>query len=185
VALRGGGEEQSALKRIGLAARGLFYSWLCIVCTSLVFNADEPVTGGRSHEEDRATRIALDQPLGRYIVFAVGLAIVGAGLFNLYRALTRKFRDELKEQQMGRGERRWYTALGIAGHLARALIFSLAGAFLVRAAWQYEPKEAIGVDGALQKLANAEYGQVLLGCAAAGLMAYGLFCLVQARYREV
>jgi len=55
----------------------------------------------------------------------------------------------------------------------------------VRAAWQYDPKEAIGLDGALRKLAHAEYGQVLLGATAGGLMAYGLFCLVQARYREV
>jgi hypothetical protein len=180
------GEEQNALKRIGIVARGLFYSWLCIICASLVFNADEPVTGGgQSHEEDRATRIALDQPLGRYLVIAIGLGIVGAGLFNLYRALTGKFRDELKEEQMGGQERRWYSALGVVGHLARAVIFTLAGIFLVRAAWQYDPKEAIGLDGALRKLANADYGQVMLACTAAGLMAYALFCLVQARYREV
>jgi hypothetical protein len=65
------------------------------------------------------------------------------------------------------------------------VIFGLAGLFLVRAAWQYDPKEAIGLDGALAKLANADYGPFLLGCTAAGLLAYGLFCLVQARYREV
>ena len=181
------GEEQGALKRVGLVARGLFYSWLCVICAALVFQADEPAAGGGggSQKEDRFTRIALEQPLGRYLVIAVGLAIVGAGLFNLYRALTRKFRDELKEEQMGREERRWYTVFGVVGHLARALIFTLAGVFLVRAAWQYEPNEAIGLDGTLRKLANADYGQFLLGCTAAGLMAYGLFCLVQARYREV
>ncbi|HEY3051572.1 MAG TPA: DUF1206 domain-containing protein [Gaiellaceae bacterium] len=39
---------------------------------------------------------------------------------------------------------------------------------------------ALGVVGT-----NAQYGQVLLGTVAAGPMAYGLFCLVQARYREV
>lgn len=116
---------------------------------------------------------------------AIGLAIIGAGLFNLYRALTQKFRDELKEEQMGHDERRWYTALGVVGHLARALVFSLAGWFLVRAAWQYDAKEAIGIDGALRKLARAEYGDLLLALTAAGVMAYGLFCLVQARYREV
>jgi hypothetical protein len=183
------GEDQGALKRVALVARGLLYSWLCVICTGLVFLADEPVTsgggGGGGQQEDRVTRIALEQPLGRYLVIAVGLAIIGAGLFNLYRALTRKFRDELKEEQMGQDERRWYIALGVVGHLARAVIFALAGVFLVRAAWQYDPTEAIGLDGALRKLAHAEYGQALLGVTAGGLMAYGLFCLVQARYREV
>jgi hypothetical protein len=54
----------------------------------------------------------------------VGLTIVGAGLFNLYRALTRNFRDELKEEQMGRDERRWYTVFGVVAHLARAAGFA-------------------------------------------------------------
>ena len=40
-------------------------------------------------------------------------------------------------------------------------------------------------DGALQELATAPYGKWLLGIVAAGLFAYGVFCLIQARYREV
>jgi len=181
------GEEQGALKRLGLVARGLFYAWLSVMSAALAFSADSVSggSGGGSAKEDRATRIALEHPLGRYVVIAVGLAVLGAALFNLVRALTRKFRKDLKEQQMGSQERKWYSALGVVGHLARAVIFALIGIFLVKAAWQYDPKEAIGFDGALSKLAHAQYGQVLLGAAAAGLMAYGLFCLVQARYREV
>ena len=181
------GEEQGALKRLGLVARGLFYAWLSVMSAALAFSADSVSggSGGGSAKEDRATRIALEHPLGRYVVIAVGLAVLGAALFNLVRALTRKFRKDLKEQQMGSQERKWYSALGVVGHLARAVIFALIGIFLVKAAWQYDPKEAIGFDGALSKLAHAQYGQVLLGAVAAGLMAYGLFCLVQARYREV
>jgi uncharacterized membrane protein YidH (DUF202 family) len=180
------GEDVSVLKRIGYVGQGLIYAWLCVLCATLVFQADEAGSGGGGGQgEDRATRIALEQPLGRYLVIAVGLGILGAALFNLYRALTAKFREELKEEQMGPNERRWYTVLGVAGHLARAVIFGLAGLFLVRAAWEYDPNEAIGLDGALAKLAQADYGQLLLGCTAAGLLAYGAFCFVQARYREL
>jgi hypothetical protein len=178
------GQGENVFKRIGLAALGLVYGWLSFMCASLVFEAGEPVSGG-GHEEDRATRIALEQPLGRYLVMAVGVGIIGAGCFNLYRALTRNFRDSLKEEQMDGTERRWYIALGVVGHLARAVIFGLAGIFLVRAAWQYDPNEAVGFDGALAKLARAEYGEILLGITAAALLAYGLFSLVQARYRDV
>ncbi|HKG43834.1 MAG TPA: DUF1206 domain-containing protein [Gaiellaceae bacterium] len=56
---------------------------------------------------------------------------------------------------------------------------------MIRAALQYDPKEAIGLDGALQKLASASYGPYLLGLTAAGLVAYGIYCLVDARYRDV
>lgn len=183
------GEADGWLKRVGLVARGLVYTWLFVMSLSLVLNADEPLSGGgRSgggQEEDRATGIVLEQPLGRWLVAAVGLGIIGAGLFNLYRALTQRFRKDLKEQQMDRKERRSYTVLGVVGHLARAVLFAMAGWFLVKAAWEYDPNEATGLDGALRKLARAEYGELLLGLTAAGLLAYGLFCFVQARYREV
>lgn len=180
------GEDTRWLKRIGLVARGLVYTWLFVMCLSLVLNADEPISGGGGgQEEDRATGFALEQPLGRWLVALVGLGIIGAGLFNLYRGLSQRFRKDLKEGQMERAERKSYAVLGVLGHLARAVLFAMAGWFLVKAAWEYDPKEAIGIDGALRKVARAEYGDLLLGCIAAGLLAYGLFCFVQARYREV
>jgi hypothetical protein len=180
------GDDVSIFKRVGLVARGLLYAWLFVMCISIFFNADEPVTGGGgSGEEDRATGFLLEQPLGRWLVAAVGLSIIGAGLFNLYRAVFQRFRKDLKEGQMGKEERESYTVLGVLGHLARAVLFSLAGWFLVKAAWEYDAREAIGLDGALRKLAQAEHGDALLAATAAGLFAYGLFCLVQARYREV
>ena len=115
----------------------------------------------------------------------MGLAIIGAGVFNAYRALSGSFQDKLHEEQMSGAERPWYTAFGIAGHLARAVVFAMIGFFVVRAAYQYDPDEAIGLDGALQKLAGEAYGPYLLGAVALGLGAYGLFCLVEAKYREV
>jgi hypothetical protein len=177
------GEDVSAWKRIANVGKGLLYSGLCIICATLVFQADEP--GGGKKEEDRATAWILEQPAGRWFVAAIGFAIVGAGLFNFFRAVTGGFRKDLKEEQMGREERRWYTALGFVGHLARAVVFSLAGLFLLKAAYEYDPKEAIGLDGALAKVASAEYGTFLLVLVASGLFAYGLFSIVQARYREI
>ena len=159
------------------------YAWLAFLCVELVVGAHKSSGGGKTQKE--ATARALELPLGRWLVAAAGLAVVGVGVFNVYRGLSRKFRTDLKEEQMGSEERRWYSALGIVGHVARGVVFSLIGLFLVKAAWQYDPKEAIGLDGALAKLAHAAYGQILLGATAAGLLAYALFCLVQARYREV
>jgi uncharacterized protein DUF1206 len=177
------GEDVSVWKRIANVGKGLLYSGLCIICATLVFQADEP--GGGKKEEDRATAWILEQPAGRWLVAAIGFAIVGVGLFNFFRGVTGGFRKDLKEEQMGREERRWYTAIGFVGHLARAVVFSLAGLFLLKAAYEYDPKEAIGLDGALAKVARAEYGTFLLVLVASGLFAYGLFSIVQARYREV
>jgi hypothetical protein len=64
-------------------------------------------------------------------------------------------------------------------------VFTIIGVFLGKAAIEYDPNEAVGIDGALLKLVEQPYGRVLLGLVAAGLVAYALYCLVEARYREI
>jgi uncharacterized protein DUF1206 len=177
------GERESAPKRVADVARAALYGWLAFLCAELVLDADEK--SGQGNDQTELTARILDWPLGRWLVAAAGLAVAGAGVFNLYRAVSQKFRKDLKEEQMKGEERRWYTVIGVLGHAARGVVFLLVGFFIVRAAWDYDPKEAIGLDGALAKLAHAEYGSLLLGGVAAGLLAYALFCFVQARYRRV
>jgi hypothetical protein len=57
--------------------------------------------------------------------------------------------------------------------------------FAIKAAVDYAPREAIGLDGALRKLSRQTYGQWLLGVTAAGLVAYAIFCFAEARYRRL
>jgi hypothetical protein len=169
-------------KRLGQVGKAVLYGALAVITASFLFDSG---SSGGGQSEDKATAVVLDWPGGRWIVGAAGLAVIGAGVFNAYRALSGSFRDQLREEQMSGAERPWYTAFGVLGHLARAVVFGMIGIFLIRAAYQYDPDEALGLDGALQKLAGETYGPFLLGAVALGLGAYGLFCLVQAKYREV
>jgi hypothetical protein len=177
-----GGEKEGWPKRLGLFARGAWYLGLCGLAVGVLAGADE---SGGSREEDRLTARALELPLGRWIVAAVGLGIIGAGAFNVWRAVTRSFRKKLKLRKMSELEEKAFTAIGIVGHLARGVVFGLIGFFLVRAAWDYDAKEAVGLDGALAKVLQQDYGDTLLGIVASGLIAYGLYCYAEARYREV
>jgi len=177
-----GDDPKGIGKRLGQAGKAVLYGALAVVTVSFLFDSGG---GGGGQSEDRATAVALDWPGGRWIVGGVGLAFIGAGVFNAYRALSGSFQDELREEQMSGAERPWYTAFGIAGHLARAVVFAMIGFFVLRAAYEYDPDEAIGLDGALQKVAGEAYGSWLLGAVALGLGAYGLFCLVEAKYRDV
>ena len=83
------------------------------------------------------------------------------------------------------GEVSFVVDLTVLRVLALVVVFGLVGFFLVRAAYQYDPKEAVGLDGALAQLLRQPYGPVLLGLVAAGLLAYGFYCYVEARYRDV
>jgi hypothetical protein len=173
------GGRPSALKRVGYIALGLFYAFTAGLAVVLALGLAKPK--GNEKEE---TAMLLDWPLGRYAVALVGLGLIVAGLVNLYRSLSTKFREYLREHELSKTARDWMIAVGVAGHLARAVVFALVGVFVLRAAIQYDATEAVGLDGALAKLAHQPYGGALLGAVALGLLAYSAFCFIQARYGD-
>jgi Domain of Unknown Function (DUF1206) len=179
-----GDDPKGIGKRLGQAGKAVLYGALSVITASFLFDSGGG-SGGSGQSEEKATAVALEWPGGRWIVGGVGLAIICAGAFNAYRALSGSFRDDLREEQMSGAEQSWYTAFGVIGHFARAVVFGMIGFFVLRAAYEYDPDEAIGLDGALQKLAREAYGTWLLGAVALGLGLYGLFCLVEAKYRDV
>ncbi len=176
------GKAKTWGKRAGYAGRGLIYAGLTYTTIKILSGSAEQ---SENQEAKSTTAGVLDWPAGRWIVALVGLGIVGAGAWNAYRGVSLKFEDEWRAGQMSSRERRWGARAGVAGHLARAVVFALIGIFLTKAAVEYDPDEAIGLDGALQKLADASHGSVLLGVTAAGLVCYALYCFVDARYRDV
>jgi hypothetical protein len=177
-----GGKKEGWPKRLGYFARAVWYLGLFGIAVSALAGADE---SGGSRQEDRFTARVLQWPLGRWLVAAVGMAVLGAAVFNLWRGVTRSFRKKLKLRKMSEVEERVFTLMGVAGHLARAVVFGLIGFFLVRAAWRYDPEETVGLDGALAEILRQDYGDTLLGIVAAGLIAFGVYCYAEARYREV
>jgi hypothetical protein len=175
-------EEEPAWKRIGALGKAAIYASLCAVAVSVVIGGD---SGGSGNREQKATSGILGWPAGRWIVAAIAAAIAAAALWNLYRGLSHRFLDQLKTGELSGRVRTWTTGIGVTGLVARAVVFGVVAWFFFDAAVDYNAKKAQGVDGALRKLAAETYGTWLLGFGAAGLFAYGVFCLIQARYREV
>jgi Domain of Unknown Function (DUF1206) len=176
-----GDEKMKWSKRIGGVGRAAIYGALTFSALKLVIGA-----GGGGSQNQKAHKTAgmlLDWPGGTWIVGLAGAAIVGVGLYQFWRAFSRKFEERWRG--MGHDAKRWFVPLGVAGHVARGIVFGLIGVFVIKAALDYNPKDAIGLDGALQKLAHASYGPWLLGLTAAGVICYALYCFVDARYRDV
>jgi hypothetical protein len=177
------GKAKVWAKRAAYVGRGLVYAGLTYSTVRIVSGA-----GGSQSQNARAhksTAMVLSWPAGRWIVGAAGLVLVGVAFWNLYRGFTRKFEDRWRFGRLSPTVRRWGGRAGVLGHVARFVVFGLIGVFITKAAIDYNPKDAIGLDGALQKLEHASYGPDLLGLTAAGLIAYGVYCLVDARLRDV
>jgi hypothetical protein len=180
---REGTDPPGVAKRVGYLARAALYAALAVTAVTLLDG-----TGSDSSETQdarRQTAEALTWPGGRFLVGAVGLGFLVAAAFNGYRALTQKFEDKWYVDDLGERTQRTLAALGSAGLLARFVVFGLIGLFVAKAAYEYDPQEAIGLDGALRKLLDGAYGGALLGALAAGLLCYAIFCFVEARYRRV
>jgi hypothetical protein len=111
--------------------------------------------------------------------------VIGVGLYQLYAAYGAKFRDGLKPNWMSDAEKRRVILAGRVGTAARALAIGVAGAFVVLAAYQSDPSETRGHGGALETLQRQPSGSYMLGAVVAGLLVYGAFMLLVARYRRI
>jgi hypothetical protein len=175
--------KKRTAKRLGSAAKGVAYAAFC--ATTVSFVAGRGSSDGNQQEKSWTAKV-MEWPGGRGIVAAVGLAIVIGGLALMVVGLTRRFEKKLELGRLSHGARKAAVAVGTFGVSARGAVFALAGLLLVRAAKDYNPQEAQGIDGTLRTIADRPYGQVLLVLAALGLLAFGVYsAAVEARYRKL
>jgi Domain of Unknown Function (DUF1206) len=172
--------DEGVWKRLSALGKAAIYAALCAAAVSVLLGEESG-----SDKEREATAGILGWPGGKWMVIAIAVGIAGAAVWNLWRALSGQYEKQLKEAQMSETERRWTIRIATVGFIARAVVFGLIAWFFLNAATEYDPSKARGLDGALRKLATERYGTWLLSIVAAGLLAYGVFCVIQARYREV
>jgi uncharacterized membrane protein len=160
---------------------GLFHAAFAV----FVVMALQP-DGQSDGESTRAwTAQLMSQPMGRWLVGAVGVGTILSGLYLFVRACSHKFSDEWHDRHMGRGLTRGCSILARFGEVARGVIFVMVGFFLTRAAWRFDPDDARGLGESLQILASQPLGRGLLGVTALGLIAYGVYSFVDAAYRRL
>ena len=79
----------------------------------------------------------------------------------------------------------WYSGTRTRCCAARAVVFVLAGFFILKAAVLSEAKQTKGLDAVFRSVARSAGGAWLLALLASGLACYGLYCLLEARYRDL
>lgn len=173
--------SDSGFDRIAALASGLVYAGICVIAVKLLLGS--PPSGASNPH--KATAGVLGWPGGPWLVGAAGAILIGVGLYQGWRGLSRDFLNDAKTEEMGSSVRKWIEWVGVFGHLARMVVFGLVGIFLIKAAVDFNPKAAVGLDGALAKLAHQSYGQFLLGVVAIGLVAFAAYSFSDARYRRI
>ena len=176
----GKGSDASGLAhRAGYVLSGLAYLGLAVSA----FRIRGAGSGDSGGAQERAQTV-LDLPGGALLVGLAALGVLAYAVWEFVRAHRADFMDTFDLDGLAARRRDVVRRIGQAGLAARGVVYAVIGAFLLQTAWQSDSSEARGLDGALQALRDAPYGPWLLGAVGLGLVAYGLYCGVNALYRR-
>ncbi|UUL77855.1 DUF1206 domain-containing protein [Pseudarthrobacter sp. Fe7] len=120
-------------------------------------------------------------PLGLWVLVALGLTILGIGIYFMVKGFRRGFKEELFHFE-GTRRGKLIDSLGVTGHVAKGIALDLTGLLFIIAAAKHTPEESTGLDGSLKALQNHPFGPTLLVAIGAGFIAYGIFALIRARF---
>jgi hypothetical protein len=180
-----GTDAKGLLERGAMIVVGLIYGGLALSAVRMATGAGGGGAASGGQQTQSWTAELMSRPFGRWLVVLAGAAVIAYALSELRDGWTERFRQKLKMGEMDPAEQRLAIRTGKTGLLARGIVFLLSGWFLLQAALRFDPSRARGLSGALDTLAAQPFGPWLLGAVALGLVAFGAYSILEARYRRI
>jgi hypothetical protein len=175
-----GSDLKGAALRTGSAARALLHGGLAVAALRLAYGDR---SGSPASHPRYWTARAFEMPAGELLVWVVAFSITGYGLYQLYRAWAPKLGRQLQLWKIPEGASGVVVGVSRFGIAARGVVFCLIGLLLARAAARHDAGDAGGLRESLGAL--ADFGRWPFVVVALGLVAYGVYELVNARYRRI
>lgn len=176
-----GDDKKGYAKRIGYFVSGLIYGALGVSTVSSLIGGNTS-QGGDTKESLVST--ILNQSYGQTLIYIVGGILLLVGFYQLYKGLTKKFLEDIKNQGSVESTEVLEKS-GMIGFSARGIAFIIFAFFVFKAANQDNADNVRGVAGMFEFLQNMQFGNVLMGAMALGLLAYGVFQYFLARYSTI
>jgi hypothetical protein len=154
-----------------------------VVYLALAWSAFEFARGKSSSSRSQSvdfTAKLLEKPGGRALVVIIGLAIIGVGVYHVYKGAKKTFLEDLQDDPGT-----WATRAGQIGYIAKGVALVIVGFLFAAAGVHKQAKEASGLDGALKSLRDEPFGPGLLVAMAVGFAAFGLYNFARARHAKV
>jgi Domain of Unknown Function (DUF1206) len=167
-------------KSVNAVAKAVVYIALAVLAIRFAIGNGE----SSSQQQQQTTAGVFGWPGGQWLVGAVGLALVGVGVWHVYKGLDKRFLKQIDLAEASPRTTKAVTRLGQIGFPAKGVALGLVGVLLDYAAITFDPSKARGLDGAMRTILQAPFGRILLTLVALGIAAFGAFCFVRARYPE-
>lgn len=179
-------DDDDAPHRISYGVKAVVYGGLGLAAVNAAMSGGSSSggsggagsSGGSGGTEQAAGTIA-GLPGGRFILFAIGLGIIGfAGYLAYEHAVKAEFTRRL---DVGEGDTA--ATFGKVGYGFRSLAYALIGVLFVQAGLTGQEDRAKGLAGALTEAADATWGTPFLLAVALGFVSYGIYCFFESKHR--
>lgn len=177
-----GKDREGLMTRVGQFFSAAGYAAMAFGAAGLLFDKPENarVEGMIASRETAETVMAL--PWGDWLLTAGGLAIIGLGIGNMIRAWRDDFTEHLACSE---SLCRKVAPLARWGYMARGLAYLPLGVIVAVAGLHAQPSDVTSLGAALEAVERQPAGPWALTAMALGLIAFGGFSFVEARWRRI
>lgn len=177
--------EDKGTKAKGIVIR-LRYLFSGLVYGSLTFFIARRLFaqgGSGGNSKQGLVKEILQKPLGQWVVGILAVGIAAVGIYQIYYGLSEKYKNHVNKA-VPSSHRKLLLTSGKIGYVARGVVWLVLGWFFLKAAYQSNSSQAGDSSQVFQFLSTVSYGSVLLAAMGVGLISYGIFNYVRARYEQ-
>ena len=177
-----GSDAKGIAKRVRYAFSGVIYAGLAFLAAKLVLG-----NGGGSGGDSRQTLASelLKQPFGQWLAGIVAVGILIAGFYQIYYGFSEKYKKEIQSTGLKSDAENKMIRAGKVGYIARGVVWLVIGYMFLQAAIQSNAQQAGGSSKAFAFLEDSTYGSIILGAVALGLICYGVFMFMRAKFLPI
>lgn len=179
-----GSSAKGIAMRIRYIFSGLLYGSLAFLSAKMLFGSGSGGSNSGSSQQTLASEL-LKQPFGQWLVGLVAIGIAAIGIYQIYYGLSEKYKKKVRGGGLKSDIEAKMVRSGKLGYVARGIVWLVIGYLFLQAALKANPQEAGGNTSAFKFLEEASYGSIILGAVALGLICYGIFMFMRARFQPI
>ncbi|QPC99947.1 DUF1206 domain-containing protein [Qipengyuania soli] len=170
-----GSDTKGLLKRVGDVASGVAHLFLSYACYQFAVGEKQSSDTDGGSQEMAGTVLSMD--LGSVLIGILGIGFMVGAFMQAKKTATASFMNRISARAPG-----GVKTVGQIGHAARSIVFAIIGWSMIKGAWFSSESQIKGLGEAILSLRD---NGLLYTFVAVGLIMFGVFSLVTARYRII
>ncbi len=162
--------------RIAYFISGLFYGGLAFYSFQLAFGSGSSGSGGNNF----VTSIFSSEN-GKIFAIILGILLTVKSIYEFYMAYSEKFKKDIQNAGLSSDVQDYLLKWGRFGFTSRGVVVGIMAFLTFRAAFKSQGGSINTKTDALSYIQN-EFGSLVLGIIAIGLVGYGIFMFIKAKY---